>query len=231
MSESRNRPDIKLFLASSIHDMKNSIGILGGTLEGLLSKSSDLKPETKSQMAFMLFETKRLNNHLIQLLTLYKAGEQSTYPFDPRKVSLVVFAQEVQASLAVLMVAEQIQFEIDIAPDLMWYFDEDLVFGVVCTAINNAIRYSRDKIVLRAAKVDDFLEIRIEDNGFGFPDSILEQGHAANMGVSFTHGNTGLGLYFAHEVAHLHDHRGKESCVILENTGLEGGACFILRLP
>jgi two-component system sensor histidine kinase SenX3 len=231
MSSSSNRPDMNLFLASSIHDMKNSIGILGGTLEGMLNHPSDFNAETKSQMAFMLFETKRLNNQLIQLLALYKAGERNAYPFEPHKISLSVFAQEVQASQIVLMTAEQILFEIDISPELNWYFDEDLVFGVVCTAINNAIRYTRDKIVLRAAVVDDFLEIRIEDNGFGFPASILEHGDAVSQGVSFTHGNTGLGLYFAHEVARLHQHRGNQGSVVLENTGLEGGASFILRLP
>ena len=231
MSNDARYPDMSLFLASSVHDMKNSIGILGGTLEKLLRKPSDFSDETKSQMAFMLFETKRLNNQLIQLLTLYKAGERNAYPFEPQKVSIAVFAQEVQASQAVLMAAEHIQFEVDIKADLMWYFDEDLVHGVVCTAINNTIRFTRDKIVLRIAEVDGFIEFRIEDNGFGFPPSILEQGHAIDASVNFNQGNTGLGLYFAHEVARLHQHRGQQGCVMLNNTGLESGACFILRLP
>jgi hypothetical protein len=61
MSDDATHPDMSLFLASSIHDMKNSIGILGGTLEGLLSKPSNFSTETKSQMAFMLFETKQAN--------------------------------------------------------------------------------------------------------------------------------------------------------------------------
>ena len=67
-------PELFLFLASTAHDMKNSISVLTGTLEGLLSGAAqqDVNQSAYPQLAQMLYQTKRLNDNLIQLLALYK---------------------------------------------------------------------------------------------------------------------------------------------------------------
>ena len=54
-------------------------------------------------------------------------------------------------------------------------------------------------------------------------------------GVNFLTNSSGLGLYFACEVAKMHKHRQRGGSVQLENgapgdTTL-GGGCFVLRLP
>ncbi len=230
MQVEQHRPDLALFLASSAHDMKNSVGMLSGTLENLLANTSDKLAPAYQQMAHMLYETRRLNNNLIQLLALYKVGG-AAYPFDQQPLLAAQFLEEIVAYNQVLFDSKNIRFESECAPDLIWCFDEDLVRGVLGHALNNAIRYCRDQIRLRINVTGDFLEIRVEDNGAGYPTAMLEAGVTAASGIDFTSGSTGLGLYFSSEVAKMHLHRGRVGSVALENSGIAGGGCFILRLP
>jgi len=235
MDDSPGSNELFLFLASTAHDMKNSISVLSGTLETLLV---DASPQTESaypQMAHMLYQTKRLNDNLIQLLALYKQVGKPEYPFDIQPLEMGNLVEQIVAAERVLLKSKGITLEADFDPALIWHFDEDLIIGVVGHAINNAINYTKDKIRIAIAKVDGCLEIRVEDNGRGYPDAMLEAGvsamHGASAGVNFLTNSTGLGLYFSSEVAKMHRHRDQRGSLRLENGGAWGGGCFVLRLP
>ena len=73
------QPDMSMFLASSVHDMKNSISILIGGLEQVLEQVSPESFPAYQNVAHMVYESKRINSNLMQLLTLYKIG-QHMYP-------------------------------------------------------------------------------------------------------------------------------------------------------
>jgi len=227
--------DLFVFLASTAHDMKNSISVVSGTLEGLLDGSpADLPdPAAYPQMAQMLYQTRRLNDNLMQLLALYKEVGTPAYPLDIALTDVAQLGQQVAAANRVLLGARAIAFEISAAPGLCWHLDEDLVLGVINHAINNATRYTLDRIVLSLREESGMLEIRVEDNGAGFPPALLAAGAAAGRAraVDFGANSAGLGLYFATEVARMHTHRGATGTVRLENGGAPGGGCFVLRLP
>ncbi|MBI3228763.1 MAG: HAMP domain-containing histidine kinase [Burkholderiales bacterium] len=233
--EQHDSPELFMFLASTAHDMKNSISVLCCTLEHLLVDGSAKTAAAYPQMAHMLYETKRLNNNLIQLLALYKEVGKPAYPFDPNTQIMSDFVDTVRAQNRVLLESKNIAFEVDVDPDQDWYFDEDLIVGVIGHAINNAVHYTLDKIRLAISVQENTLEIRVEDNGRGYPQGMLDSGNAAmsgdRAGVSFATNSTGLGLYFSSEVAKMHKNRGRCGSVRLENGGVLGGGCFVLRLP
>ena len=231
MQDHSSNPHMLMFLASAAHDMKNSIGMLSGTLETVLRDPAVQAMPAYRQMAHLLYETRRINDNLIQLLALYKEVGSPSYPFDPQPQAIADFVAEVEAQHRVLLDAKGVTFEATYPSDLIWCFDEDLVLGVVGHALNNAIHYTGDKICLFIKPAGEFLEIRVEDNGRGFPAAMLEAGAAIDSGVDFTTGSTGLGLYFSSEVAKAHKHRGRDGSVALENGGTYGGGCFVLRLP
>lgn len=239
MDDSAPSQDLLLFLASTAHDMKNSISVLSGTLERLLvdgSPREDLaRPAAYPQMAQMLYQTRRLNDNLMQLLALYKRVGTSAYPFDVQPVETAQLAEQVVALGQVLLAAKGIALEVDAAPGLVWHLDEDLIVGVVSHAVNNAVHYTRDRIRLSLREHDGLLDIRVEDNGAGYPQALLDAGAAGLSGVAsgidFRTNSAGLGLYFSREVARMHRHRGREGSVRLENGGALGGGCFILSLP
>lgn len=235
MDDTPRSHELFLFLASTAHDMKNSISILSGTLERLLADAAPSDGPAYPQMAHMLHQTRRLNNQLMQLLALYKQVGKPDYPFDIQPLEVIELAGQVAASERVLLQSRGIALEIDCDPQLVWHLDEDLIFGVISHAIHNATNYTRNRIRLAIAEVDGSLEIRVEDNGDGYPQAMLDAGVAAmdgvSAGVNFLTNSAGLGLYFSSEVAKMHRHRGRHGALRLENGGAHGGGCFILTLP
>ena len=235
MNETPDANELSLFLASTAHDMKNSVSVLAGTLETLLAGASPQTEAAYPQMAHMLYQTKRLNDNLIQLLALYKQVGKPEYPFDVQPLDIGGFVEQVVASVRVLLDSRGITLETDYDPNLVWHFDEDLVIGVIGHAINNAVHYTSDKIRLAIGIVDACLEIRVEDNGAGYPQAMLDAGVLAmsgvRTGVNFLTNSTGLGLYFSSEVAKMHKHRQRSGAIALENGGAYGGGCFVMRLP
>lgn len=238
MDDTQHSRQLALFLASTAHDMKNSISVLSGTLERLLDGAAphtDAADPQFAQMAQMLYQTRRLNDNLMQLLALYKQVGQPEYPFDVQPIPAVELAEQVAALARVLLQSRGIAFQVEVDPELIWHLDEDLIVGVVSHAVNNAVNYTRDRIRLALRQVGDVLEIRVEDNGGGYPQALLDAGAEAMSGVAsgidFRTNSAGLGLYFAREVARMHRHRGRHGAVRLENGGSFGGGCFILTLP
>lgn len=237
MDETTSHNDLSLFLASTAHDMKNSISVLTGTLERLLVQPAPDGDagDAYAQMAHMLYQTKRLNDNLIQLLALYKQLGQPEYPFDVQPLEMQHLVDQVILAEQVLLRSKNIALETDYEPDLVWHFDEDLIVGVVGHAINNAINYTHDRVRLAIRVIDGCLEIRVEDNGTGYPAAMLEAGASAmsgrREGVNFLTNSTGLGLHFSSEVAKMHKHRGRTGHLRLENGGAFGGGCFVLTLP
>ena len=234
MEDQSRQSDLFLFLASTAHDMKNSISVLSGTLEHLLAETPQPMPAFP-QMAHMLHQTRRLNNQLMQLLALYKEVGTAAYPFDMQPLEVGELAGQVAASERVLLQSRGVSLSIECDPHLVWHFDEDLIVGVLAHAIHNATNYTRDRIRLAIAEVDGYLELRVEDNGNGYPQSMIDAGVAAmdgaSGGVNFLTNSAGLGLYFSSEVAKMHRHRGRHGSLRLENGGALGGGCFVLRLP
>jgi two-component system sensor histidine kinase SenX3 len=227
--------DLFLFLASTAHDMKNSISVLSGTLEHLLVDASPKTASAFPQMAHMLYQTKRLNDNLMQLLALYKGVGEPAYPFDVQPLLVGQLVDQVVAMERVLLQSRGVKLVLDYDPDLVWHVDEDLLVGVLSHAINNAIHYTCDTVRLGIRADGGWLELRVEDNGPGYPPALLKAGaiasHNAGSGVNFLTNSAGLGLYFSGKVAKMHRHRGHAGSLRLENGGTYGGGCFIMRLP
>jgi len=127
----------------------------------------------------------------------------------------------------------QIEKEVNCDNDLYWFFDRDLITGVLSNVINNLYKYTKNKIQVSAEKEDDFLVMRVKDNGPGYPKNMLLD-HAEidkQKSISFNNSNTGLGLYFSRLVAELHKNKGKKGYITTTNEGIDGGGCFSLYLP
>lgn len=225
--------DLSTFLLASIHDMKNSLGVMATFLEQALTDPSDERGKespARQKTAQALYEAQRVSNHLIQLLALYKI-DQSFYPFDPQDRPLADLAREALARVQTLAATRGIDLDCECSEDLYGWFDHELVFGVIVQALHNALHYTRSRVLLSAITHESGVLIRIEDDGPGFPAFLLEQGNALQRGINFETGSTGLGLYFAQIVANLHQAGDKFGRIELANGGQFGGGCFSLLLP
>ena len=224
-----NKIDFSMILASSVHDMKNSLGMLLNTLEDVFSQ---LPPELANQPQFatLQYEAERVNNDLIQLLGLYRLQNQELAPrVDEQYIH--DFLEEQAARYEFLLRSRDIELEIDCEPDLIGYFDRELVAGILNNVLANAARYTKDKLILRATLDDPWLTIELEDNGRGYPENMLTAPGEILKGISFSTGSTSLGLYFSSNVAALHQQGDNKGHIELANGGSLGGGVFRICLP
>lgn len=214
-------------LALLIHDMKNSLGMVVHTID-------ELTPEADSEQGrrFLALqqEAKRLNGNLIELLTLYK--------IENRRLSLAidqVSIEELFEDLLMENVATAnlhgVELELDSEPGLDGYFDENLIRAVLNNLVSNGLRYTRSRMRLQARQEEGFLVLRVEDDGGGFPQSMLEAQQAIEKRQQFIDGHTQLGIYFAGLIASMHENRDRKGRILLENGRDLPGGCFSIFLP
>lgn len=216
-------------LASSIHDIKNSLSMVINTLDELLNDPDTSIPD-KHKTTILQHEAQRANNTLIQLLGLYKF-ETEQVPINIAEHNLEDFLDEVVAENQVLAEAFGVEIEEECDEYLVGYFDDELVRGVLNSAIGNALRYTKDKIKISADTDGEDTVIRIEDDGRGFPQAILDLQKADPEAGDLNAGRTQLGIAFAEKVALSHTKGEKTGSIkMLNNYSLAGG-CFELRLP
>jgi K+-sensing histidine kinase KdpD len=220
------------FIASTIHDMKNSLNMQVSSLEKIAVQCRQQgDTPTFDSLGLIIYEANRMNANLIQLLSLYKFGE-SIYPMDIAEQSIADVIEEALLQNRTMMDFKGIAISVDCDERCYWYVDRYLVTGILINALNNAYNYTTDKIRV-VAKIDGaYLELRVEDNGKGYPPSMLQNGAvSAHQGISFSSGSTGLGFHFASRAASMHKNGSHQGSLTIENGGAYGGGCFVVRLP
>jgi len=228
----KNTDDVfNMILASTVHDMKNSLGMLGESLKSIFERIEVSAIDKKATELFGIvqYETSRVNNSLMQLLALYKL-ENEQLPFNPSYYNLYDFLHEQKLLHLPLLDAKKIQCEIIVDEDIEGVFDESLLGTVLENIIGNAIRYTRTKISVSCTH-SDHIEIEIADDGFGYPEEMIKLAGDYIHGINQSTGSTGLGLFFAHKIAEMHKHKEKVGNIKLANGGSLGGGRFIIQLP
>lgn len=219
-------------IASTIHDMKNSLNVQISELEKVAAQCRERgDTQTYTDLGRVIYQSNRMNSNLIQLLSLYKLGK-SIYPIDISEHSIAELIEDGLMQSRSIMEFKGVTISVECDPGLYWYVDRDLITGVLTNALNNAYQYTADKILVAARVVNGMLELRIEDNGQGYPaHMLLPEGITAAKGINFLSGSTGLGFYFSSQVAGMHKNGQRHGTLSTENGGAFGGGCFVLRLP
>jgi len=227
--------DFSLIIASSVHDMKNSLSMLLHSLDDINNtlrseQVSDEQSPLINRLATLQYEAARVNNDLVQLLGLYKINE-NLLRANIDEHFLLDFLEEQAARYVPLFDSRNVQYQIACHSELTGYFDRDLVTGIINNILANSIRYCDGKIVISASEEAQWLVITIEDDGTGFPETMLSQPDSLAEGIDFASGNTHLGLYFAGYIARLHRQGDRQGKITLSNEGPGNGGRFRLWLP
>lgn len=228
MSE-ENPIDFSLLLASSVHDIKNSLGMLLSSLDEVIDISKEERPEHRKNYSILRGEASRINNALIYLLGLYRLQNQQL-SLNLEEVFVEDFLEEQVESQKLLFEVNDVEVSIDCDDNLTGYFDENMIAGVVNNILVNCAKYTNDKISLSASIEDNFLTINIIDNGNGYPKNIIDHIDNSSRSIDFNSGSTNLGLFFSQQIASIHKNKGKTGSIALSNL-VGGGGCFTLMLP
>ncbi len=209
--------------------MKNSLGMVINRLDEVVDElPSDLNQSTKINSIQQ--EAKRLNNNLVELLTLYSIENERIAPVID-EVNVQCFLQEAIAENISTSNSNGVDLNCDCRDDLIGYFDEGLVRGIINNLIGNALRYTKNRIELTASEKDGYMVISVEDDGTGFPEAMLKAQEAEINSNDLADGRTLLGIHFANLVAQMHQNKDKTGFIQLSNNGKLKGGCFSIYLP
>lgn len=230
MIKNEEKVDFSLILASSVHDMKNSIGMLIASLETFIDEHPPENDNQRKHFNTLHYESSRINAELVQLLTIYRM-QNDHLPLRVDQCYVIDVLEDQVARNHALIESRGIHLKLNCSDNLEWVFDADLIGSVVQNVLVNCARYTRSEIELSAVVKDDLLEICIADDGQGYPPSMLETPSSLVDEASISSGNTHLGLYFAEQIAALHKQKNRVGYINLENGAPLGGGCFKMVLP
>jgi K+-sensing histidine kinase KdpD len=229
--EVNEKLDMATAFAMVSHDIKNSLGVLLKDINNIMGQCNFRGCMVGSSCADMEYEVRRINNNLIKMLTLFKVDAGGYMP-NLDAYSVRDFLDEMMLEQSMLMRQKGVCYEIDCEPHLYWYFDRNLMAGVMGNAISNALRYTKDKVLISATGTDKGLAINVGDNGKGFPAFMLDQqAEFLRPESGFLNNTTGLGFYFTQQVLELHQHNDLKGYVALANGGTLGGGQLTIVLP
>jgi K+-sensing histidine kinase KdpD len=226
--------DFSDILASTMHDTKNSLGMLYNTLDELISRCQGKGCPVQKDHFLLQYELRRLNHNFIRMLSLYKA-KKTDFPISLDYHSVSDCLDEAIVVNEPLLTSKGIDIELQCPADLFWSFDKELIMGILDSMLNNEYLYTKDKLMVSARREEGYLVIQLEDNGPGYPDCFLIDSHQKSgpvgSRVSFLTGSTGLGLYFSALVAKSHTREGRIGFIRTLNGGAYNGSLFSIHLP
>ncbi|MFT3931475.1 MAG: HAMP domain-containing sensor histidine kinase [Spongiibacteraceae bacterium] len=220
-----------LLLASSVHDIKNSLGMLLNTLDAVIEETPINSDSQRQQFATLRSEAARINHSLIYLLGLYRL-QRHELPLQIQEVYVADFLEEQIAANELLFSIRQITVQCDCDESLTAYFDPTLIAGVIGNILVNAAHYAQTTIRIKAIGGEKgSVALEISDDGPGFPEKMLGSNYThGERGIDFGSGSTNLGLFFAAEVAYLHRRGDIHGTIALSNISPHGSH-FKLTLP
>jgi K+-sensing histidine kinase KdpD len=222
--------DFSVVLGSAVHDMKNSLCLLMQSIENLGHSLTQTDPLSREHLASAHYEAARLNTGLVQLLSLYRAGlDNLPLNIDEHYIEDVI--EDLQGTNESYLIHRNMTLEVNQSADLIWYLDSDLISILLNDVLINAMRYSQKRILLSVYTKNKQLVFKVEDDGPGYPESMLEANIINMQNFDIAQGRTGLGLFFARLIAQAHTKGETKGTICLKNGGSLGGSVFTLTLP
>lgn len=219
--------DLRHFAYASAHDLKSPLISIGGHAQILLDRlGPDLEPERRQSLEYILAGSKRMFQHVNDMLDYSRAAE-----IEPRwvRLSLDRLCHDVLGSLDGRLRESHAVVSLAQLPVILG--DRHLLRMILQNLIDNALCYRQPdrvpEIVVEAELRDEEVAIRVRDNGLGIsPDhqpQVFESFYRLHDDAKIP--GTGLGLAIVQRAVHQ-----LNGAIELESEpGL--GSCFTVRIP
>src|SRR6266702_1509060 len=216
----------KEFIDIAAHELKNPIKPILSLSQFLLSKTGNIE-QYNELLDTISRNATRLNRLTEDILDLTKIESQSlqlhTERFNLREMILNTIADsrnEIKKEYK-----DKIVLEFVCKNDIFIEADRGRLNQVVSNLLNNAIKFTKEGIIITTAeKKDIHVVIIVKDTRTGIDPEILPRLFTRFATKSET--GTGLGLFISKSIVEAHDGR-----IWAENNSDEKGATFIFNLP
>lgn len=223
--ETRNK-----FFSIISHDLRNPITALSGVLTILKNDYFELSEKEKIELIDSLFSSSTNLKNLLENLLQWAKTQTKKIVYEPESINLDKFFSEIVE--IVKLQAKQKKIKIIIRNmSLNVYADVKMLRTVFLNIISNAIKYTNNSgsIELTAENIENFILIKIADNGIGMTDEQISniakvESNSSTLGTQGEKG-TGLGLIICKEYIDIN--KGKIEIQSQKNIG----TTITLKLP
>lgn len=200
------------FIADVSHELKTPIFAAQGFVHTLLDGAvKDKNVRTK----FLKKAAKSLDglDRIVQDLLTISQVETGVVKMDLENFNINVLIQEVYDQFEGKADKKDIEFSFDdnCLRDVYVFADRQKIFQVLSNLVSNSLKYKKDEhtyVIANLSEEDDFIEIRLKDNGIGISTTdksrIFERFYRVDKSRSREKGGTGLGLSIVKHIVEAH---------------------------
>jgi len=212
--------------AGLLHEINNPLNYTLTAIDIAIQLKDQLSPDMQeiiSDVQEGMVRIRDVITHLKNFAYPEKPGTESTFRVEEALLS---------AKKIVAKELEEVQIEIDLAPDLTVYGQKTQITHLFMNLLSNAGKALHEKpptgprkITVRGRTVESSLVIEVQDNGPGIPEEILGRVFEPFFTTRDVGSGMGMGLSVCHTI--IESHRG---AIDVKNSA-DGGAIFTITLP
>ncbi len=220
------------FINNMTHEIKTPIATVNLACEMLLDKSITLDSGNKDNYLGIIQNENRRMQMLVETILQSSKMDNGSFNLNMVELDMNKVISSVVTSLQVQISGKggTLELYLDAAPGTL-YGDNLHLTNMVYNLVDNALKYSptRPTIVISTALEDNFLLIKLKDNGIGISKEslkhIFEKFYRVSTGNVHDVKGFGIGLNYVKQVVELH------SGTISVDSQLGQGTTFTIRLP
>jgi ligand-binding sensor domain-containing protein/signal transduction histidine kinase/DNA-binding response OmpR family regulator len=223
------------FFTNITHEFRTPLTLIIGQTRQMLGNA--VTGPARSQFHTILRNSQKLYQLINQLLDLSKL-EAGFMPLKARRMNLVALLRDMVMLFVPLAERKQITLRFAMLGDhnaqmdcIDAYIDQDKLEKIISNLLSNAIKFTpeRGNVTIHVKKESDgHVEIKVKDNGPGFPeeylDKVFDRFYQVDDSNTRNHEGSGIGLALTRELVELHHG------TIQVETG-NTGTTLTIRLP
>lgn len=215
------------FITEAAHRIRTPLATVRTQAEVALMRVE--RPENRNSLKEMIRTIDESSRAAGQLLDHAMVAHRTDH-LEGEQLNLGSLALEAVDRIRPIASLKDIELQTTLEDDAIISGDPILIQNAIINILDNAVKYSNDETSIQIAVkgIDKTVEIKISDQGEGFPelekiDLTARFARGSNVGATV---GSGLGLTIAHDVVLAHDGTMK-----LSNQTKGTGACVLISFP
>jgi signal transduction histidine kinase len=193
------------------HDLRGSIGAIGGISNLLIDRFDILEESKKKKYITMISKSSESTMDLLKNLLEWSRSQQDNTVFNPETIDLYEMVSNVMYFTALISDKKGIETITQIKENTLAFGDKGMIFTIFRNLIINAIKFTPvgGKIIVSAENKGDEYVIHVKDFGVGM--SVDDKARLFNEGEVYStlgtenESGTGLGLKLCKEFIEKHN--------------------------
>ena len=215
------------FFTNITHEFCTPLTLIYGPCEKILAyPQSDSYIRKYGKMIQQ--NTEKLNSLILELLE-FRRLETGHKALSIQRLPVSDKLRNIAESFCELAENKNLNYQLDIEPDIEWNTDISCFNKIANNLISNAFKYTPSNgTIILSVNVDEgkqTLQIQVSDTGVGIPKEKQNELFKRFMQSNFSGDSIGVGLHLSHELVQVH----KGTIEYKDNEG--GGSVFTVCIP